>query len=415
MPWTRTSPAHECVERNASPDDGVCFVNGRELLRLISAQVCLHACMAGMRLATPLLALQQGYSAAAVGVLIALFALTQVFLALPAGRYADRHGLKRPLGWAVLAACGGAAMALVWPSFPVLCVAALLTGGATGATVIALQRHVGRAAQDTSQLKRVFSWLAIAPAAANFFGPFAAGLLIDHAGRAPADLLAFRVCFGVLALLPLLCWFLVRRAQEQPLSPRPAGAAPTKAWDLLREPMFRRLLFVNWLQSSSWDVHAFVLPILGHERGMSAAVIGTLLGVFAIAAVLVRMLLPLVAARTTERGVILSSTIVTALVFSVYPLLHSPWTMGLCSVVLGFSLGAVQPMVMSMLHQLTPSHRHGEALGLRLMVINASSVAMPMLFGTVGALIGIGGVFWIVGGVLAVGTRAVNGLKLPDH
>ena len=103
------------------------------------------------------------------------------------------------------------------------------------------------------------------------------------------------------------------------------------------------------------------------------------------------------------------------MVFSVYPLLHSPWTMGLCSVVLGFSLGAVQPMVMSMLHQLTPSHRHGEALGLRLMVINASSVAMPMLFGTVGALIGIGGVFWIVGGVLAVGTRAVNGLKLPDH
>lgn len=415
MPWTRTSPAHECVEQKASPEDGVRFVNGRELLRLISAQVCLHACMAGMRLATPLLALQQGYSAAAVGVLIALFALTQVFLALPAGRYADRHGLKRPLGWAVLAACSGAAMALVWPSFPVLCVAALLTGGATGATVIALQRHVGRAAQDTSQLKRVFSWLAIAPAAANFFGPFAAGLLIDHAGRAPADLLAFRVCFGVLALLPLLCWFLVRRAQEQPLSPRPAGAAPTKAWDLLREPMFRRLLFVNWLQSSSWDVHAFVLPILGHERGMSAAVIGTLLGVFAIAAVLVRMLLPLVAARTTERGVILSSTIVTALVFSVYPLLHSPWTMGLCSVVLGFSLGAVQPMVMSMLHQLTPSHRHGEALGLRLMVINASSVAMPMLFGTVGALIGIGGVFWIVSGVLAVGTRAVNGLKLPGH
>lgn len=390
-------------------------MNGRELLRLIGAQVCLHACMAGMRLATPLLALQQGYSAAAVGVLIALFALTQVFLALPAGRYADRHGLKRPLGWAVLAASSGTAMALVWPSFPVLCVAALLTGGATGATVIALQRHVGRAAQDTSQLKRVFSWLAIAPAAANFVGPFTAGLLIDHAGREPADLLAFRVCFGVLALLPLLCWLLVRRAQEQPLSPRPAGAAPTRAWDLLNEPMFRRLLFVNWLQSSSWDVHAFVLPILGHERGMSAAVIGTLLGVFAIAAVLVRMLLPVVATRTTERGVILSSTIVTALVFSVYPLLHSPWTMGLCSVVLGFALGAVQPMVMSMLHQLTPSHRHGEALGLRLMVINASSVAMPMLFGTVGALIGIGGVFWIVGGVLAVGTRAVNGLKLPDH
>jgi len=61
------------------------------LARLIAGHVCIHACMAGMRMAAPLLALQQGFSAAAVGVLLALFALTQVFLALPAGRFADRH------------------------------------------------------------------------------------------------------------------------------------------------------------------------------------------------------------------------------------------------------------------------------------------------------------------------------------
>ena len=390
-------------------------MTNRQLLRLIVAQVCLHATMAGMRLAAPLLALQQGYSAAAVGVLIALFSLTQVFLALPAGRFADRHGLKRPIAWSVLAAVGGAALTVVWPSFAMLCVAALLTGGATGATVIALQRHVGRAASDIGQLKRVFSWLAIAPAAANFLGPFAAGLLIDHAGHAPADPLAFRVCFGVLALLPLACWWLVRRAQETRVGEPPAPASGQRAWDLLREPLFRRLLFVNWLQSSSWDVHAFVLPVLGHERGMSAAVIGTLLGAFAIAAALVRMVLPLLAARTTERQVILCSTIVTALMFSVYPLLRSPWAMGLCSVVLGFALGAVQPMIMSMLHQMTPAHRQGEALGLRLMTINASSVAMPMLFGSLGALVGIGSVFWVVGAVLVLGARAVRGLQLPEH
>ena len=394
-------------------------MNGRELLRLISAQVCLHATMAGMRLATPLLALQQGYSAAAVGVLIALFALTQVFLALPAGRYADRHGLKRPMALSAAAAALGAGVAVAFPVFPALCVSALLTGGATGATVIALQRHVGRAATDPSQLKKVFSWLAIAPAAANFLGPFSAGLLIDHAGRlfggASADLLSYRLCFAVLALLPLASWWLVRRAQEQARSAPPAGAAPTRAWDLLREPMFRRLLFVNWLQSSNWDVHAFVLPVLGHDRGLSAAVIGTLLGAFAIAAATIRVLLPLLASRTSERGVILTSTLITAAVFMVYPLLHSPWLMGLCSVVLGFSLGSVQPMVMSLLHQITPHHRHGEALGLRLMTINASSVAMPILFGSMGALIGIGGVFWVVGATVLVGSRMVWGLRLPGR
>lgn len=387
-------------------------MKGSELLRVIVAQVCLHATMAGMRLATPLLALQQGYSAAAVGLLIALFALTQVFLALPAGRFADRHGLKRPLWLSVIAASGGAGLALVFPVFPVMCIAALLTGGATGATVIALQRHVGRSATDPTQLKRVFSWLAIAPAAANFVGPFLAGMLIDHAGRAPADLLAFRICFAVMAFLPLLCWLLARGAHEPPRVAPVPGAAPTRAWDLLREPMFRRLLFVNWLQSSSWDVHAFVLPVLGHDRGISASVIGSILGAFAIAAAVIRVVLPLIASRASERSVILSSTVVTAAVFAIYPLLNSPWTMGICSVVLGFALGAVQPMVMSMLHQITPHARHGEALGLRLMTINASSVAMPMLFGSLGALIGIAGVFWVVGGVLALGAKATWGLKL---
>ncbi|MGJ7484177.1 MFS transporter [Variovorax sp. LT2P21] len=386
-------------------------MRGAELLRLIAAQVFLHSTMAGMRLATPLLALQQGYSAAAVGLLIALFALTQVFLALPAGRFTDRHGLRRPLALSVVAASLGAGLALVWPYFPVMCLAALLTGGATGATVIALQRHVGRAAQSPNDLKRVFSWLAIAPAAANFVGPFVAGLLIDHAGHVPADLLSYRVTFAVMALMPVACWLLVRTAREPAPVPPPVGAATTRAWDLLREPLFRRLLFVNWLQSSSWDVHAFVLPILGHERGLGASVIGTILGAFAIAAAVVRLALPLFANRTSERGVILTSTLVTATLFCVYPLLHSAWTMALCSVVLGFSLGAVQPMIMSMLHQITPHARHGEALGLRLMTINASSVAMPMLFGAAGAVIGIAGVFWIVGGVVAMGSHTVWKLK----
>ena len=36
---------------------------------------------------------------------------------------------------------------------------------------------------------------------------------------------------------------------------------------------------------------------------------------------------------------------------------------------------------------------------------------MPMLFGSLGALIGIGGVFWLAGGVVALGTRAVWSLK----
>lgn len=57
----------------------------------------------------------------------------------------------------------------------------------------------------------------------------------------------------------------------------------------------RLLLLINWILSSCWDVHTFVLPILGHERGLSASVIGAILGTFAIAATVVRVVVPMIA------------------------------------------------------------------------------------------------------------------------
>ena len=367
--------------------------------------------MAGTRLAAPLLALHEGFSPAAVGFLLALFALTQVFLALPAGRFADRHGLKRPIHYSVVAACTGAGLAVAFPVFPVLCLAALMTGGATGAAVISLQRHVGRAANGALELKQVFSWLAIGPAVSNFIGPFAAGLLIDHAGPTPGSLWGYRAAFLLMALLPLASWFLVRRTQELPPVVAAAGDRKPKAWDLLREPMFRRLLLVNWFLSSCWDVHTFVVPVLGFERGISASVIGSILGAFALAAAAVRLVMPMLAAHLREWKVLAFSMLCTAALFAVYPLLRSALAMGVCSVLLGFALGMVQPMVMSMLHQITPEARHGEALGLRLMAINASSVMMPLLFGSAGALVGVASVFWVTGAVVGLGSRLAWQLK----
>lgn len=379
-----------------------------ELARLIVGQVFLHACMAGMRMAAPLLALRHGYSPAAVGFLLALFALTQVFLALPAGRFADRHGLKRPVGYSVIAAAAGAALAFAFPVFPVLCVSALMTGGATGAAIIALQRHVGRAANDPLQLKKVFSWLAIGPAISNFLGPFCAGLLIDHAG--------FRAAFFVMALLPLGAWLWVRGTQELPPVIRALGdGTPPSAWDLLKETMFRRLLIVNWFLSSCWDVHTFVVPVLGHERDFSASVIGTILGAFAVAAAFIRVAMPFVAAHLKEWVAITAAMLATAVLFGIYPFLQSALAMGICSVLLGMALGVVQPMIMSTLHQITPESRHGEALGLRLMTINASSVAMPMLFGAAGAVVGISAVFWVTGAVVGLGAKLAWTVRTPGH
>jgi len=387
----------------------------RELARLIAGQIFLHACMAGMRMATPLLALKQGYSAMAVGALLSLFALTSVFLAIPAGRYTDAHGLKKPLRISIAVACLGSMVSAIWPVYPVLCISALASGGATGMTVIALQRHVGRSAKDGLALKTAFSWLSIGPAISNFLGPVVAGLLIDHAGAQAADTTGFRVAFAAMALMPLVTWFWVSKVHEHPSTQAAGSAAPRNAIDLLREPMMRRLLMVNWLLSSCWDVHTFVVPILGHERGFSASVVGTILGSFAMAAAVIRVCLPWFARHVHEHQIITFAMVSTGLLFGLYPWMPNAWAMGACSVTLGLVLGSVQPMIMSTLHQITPAHRQGEALGLRLMSINASSVLMPTLFGAAGAIAGVAPVFWVVGTSVGLGSRLAWRLRPPKH
>jgi MFS family permease len=166
----------------------------------------------------------------------------------------------------------------------------------------------------------------------------------------------------------------------------------------------RRLLLVNWLLSSCWDVHTFVVPVLGHERGFSASVVGTILGSFAVASALIRVILPWIARRLQEYQLLAGAMILAAVIFGTYPFFESPLAMGVCSVCLGLVLGVVQPMIMSTLHQITPAHRQGEALGLRFMAVNASSVVMPLIFGAAGAVAGVSAVFWVVGAGVASGS-----------
>ncbi|HEX7383570.1 MAG TPA: MFS transporter, partial [Burkholderiaceae bacterium] len=103
---------------------------GRPLLALIVGQIGLHACMAGIRLAAPLLALHEGHAAAAVGLLMALFAAAPIALAMQAGRQADRHGYHRPVRIAAALTISGMALAVLStfiagvPHFLLLCVAA---------------------------------------------------------------------------------------------------------------------------------------------------------------------------------------------------------------------------------------------------------------------------------------------------
>ena len=376
--------------------------SGRVLLAFIAGQVGMHSAMAGLRMAAPLQALREGYSAWEVGLLLALFAAAPVVSALHAGRLADRLGYHKPVYLSAALTMTGGVLAvlstlLTGPlHFGLLCLAAMAMGAGTNTGMLTIQRTAGLTARDSIERVRIFSWLGVAPSFSNVVGPVAAGFLIDAFG--------FRAAYVLLLLLPLIT--LVSARQVPPMQPAAALHRPEghTAWDLLQVPGFKRLLVVNWLLSMCWDVHVFAVPVLGHERGFSAATIGLILGSFTLSVTLVRLVLPLLAHRLSERLVLRSAMLGTGVVFALYPLAPNALLMGLCAWMLGITLGSVQPMVMSMLFHLTPQNRQGESLALRSMLMNMSSTVMPLIFGATGTLLWAALLFWAVGAAVASGS-----------
>lgn len=378
---------------------------GLTLLALVAAQVGLHGCLNGLRLAVPLLAVAEGRSAAVIGLLMALFAVFPVLLAIPAGRLADRRGYHLPARLAAVLACAGAALAALSQHVVVLGLAAALAGAGSAIGMIALQRTAGRMAGNGAERLRIFSWVALAPSVATLVGPLLAGTLIDHLG--------WRAAFAGLAVLPLLTLAAsaVVPREAVPALPATPASDPGAAWNLLRSADLRRLLFINWLIAACWDAHAFALPLLGHERGLTASAIALVLASYAVTSAAVRLAIPMVAERLQPRALMAGALALTAGVFLLYPLLYSAGAMAACAGVLGLGLGAIQPAVMSSLHTVAPAGRQGEALGLRSTVIHFSTLVMPLGFGALGSALGVAPVFWVTGVAVAVGAWQAS--RLP--
>jgi MFS family permease len=359
---------------------------------LIATMICVHACMAVTRVTASLWVLHEGYGGVSVGLLLSLFAVAPIVLSLWAGRLADRHGFHRPVGVGVLMAGVGALLALAVQQLWAIAAGCLLCGGAVAVAAVAMQREAGLMAEAPGDLKRIFSWMALGPAMSNAVAPIIAGLLIDHVGMTAS--------FGFAALLPLVAWLLALKVPRNPPKVFTKSFREPAAWDLFRLPVYRRLLVVNLALSAGWDAHTFVVPVVGHARGLSASSIGLVLGSFAVAATLVRLAIVRFADDIDEGKALRAAMAVAMLTFIAYAWL--PGTVGLVcgSALLGMALGSVQPMILSMLHRATPPDRHGQALGLRMLTLNGATVAMPAGFGMLAAATVTAAPMWLMASML---------------
>ncbi len=389
---------------------------------LITGLIALHACMAATRVVSSLWVLREGYDERMVGLIISLYAVAPIVLSMWAGRLADRHGLQRPVRVATVMGLVGTVAVASAPTLFTVGLASLLTGGALSLAAVAIQREAGQLAHQGHDLKRIFSWVALGPALSNVMAPVVSGLIIDHAGLQ----WAFVACVA----LPLLAYALLARVGRR-LSAGPAqghravagagspdasaGVAPstsssTSVWSLLKSPTLRVLLLLNLAMAAAWDAHTFVVPVVGHLRDMSASEIGAVFAAFAVAATAVRLFIVGWASRIEEALMLRGAMALAAAVLLVYVWLPGLPGLMVGSALLGLALGSVQPMVLSMLHQVTPADRQGQALGLRMTVTNAATVGMPMLYGLMAASFTTAAPLWLMALLLLLAQRPAMGL-----
>ena len=357
----------------------------------------VHFGISGGRVAVSLTALALGRSTFEVGILIAVFATLPMLSSVKAGRIIDRIGPFRPMRAAAILVTVGALVPAVWQDLTALIVAAVCIGLGHMTFQIAVQGQMGQGTDE--QKMRNFSWLSLCLATSGFFAPLLAGISIDNLG--------YRYAFALLALGPLSAVFGVLRMRTHLLAvhakaPRHEGKKRSVR-DLLRMKSLQRVFAANMLLSGAWDTHMFVVPIFGVGIGLSATTIGVIISSFALATMVIRAFLPYIQRRVRPWTLIHAAMAVATLNFVVYPFFSEVWTLMALSSVLGLALGSTQPSMLALLQQHAPPGRAAEAFGVRMSLINASQVSLPLAFGALGSVMGIMSLFWLTGASLAAG------------
>jgi len=376
----------------------------RPLPLIIILLVLDHIAFNGSRIAVSLNAISLNATAFTVGSLMAVYALLPAILSVSAGRWIDRIGINKPMLVGSVGVGVGVVTPFIIPGLIALYVTAVLTGVSFMLINVSAYHAVGEMSLPEDRPVN-FSYVALGFSTSSFIAPMMSGIAIDQLG--------FRATFLILALFTVLPVIALSAHLLPPVKPREAHTlAPAGAvFDLLRDRNLRHLFIAMAVLTVAWDVYSFAIPIYGSKIGLSASKIGIVMGAFAAATFAVRLAMPFIVNRVRPWTMLTAALLTAAVSYCALPFTQSVGVMMALMFLLGLGLGAPQPMILSLLHESAPIGRAGEALGLRTTMINTSQTVMPLIFGAVGAALGIAPLFWAMAAALLAGSFFAHRLR----
>lgn len=351
----------------------------------------------GMRAAQVLLALYAlhlGAKPLPIGILAATYAAFPMLLSWQVGKLADRFGSRWPLMCGAFCGTCGMLVPYFLPGLPALYLASAMYGLLHAFSNVCLQNMVGLLSNPRNR-SRNFSNFTLVQSVTVFLGPLLSGFSIDYAGYAVACLSLALISLAPMAMLAIRGGILTKGS--------PASALAGSVRDLLAETGLWRVLVTSSLMTTGVDLFQFYMPIYGHGIGLSASAIGVVLAMFAVAAFIVRMVLPLLIARFTEEKILVWAFFFGAASLMLVPFFKSVAVLALISFLFGLGMGSGAPITLMQTFSNAAEGRSGEAMGLRVTVNQMTRVVVPLVFGSIGSLFGLVPVFWVNALMLAGG------------
>lgn len=346
----------------------------------------------------PMVALQLdriGATPTQIGLAVGAYAVLGLVLSVPGGAVVDRIGPAHLLvgGFGVLGLCGLLYVVFA-DSVLAIAVVQLLTGAAALAVWVALQAAVTYAGTGDF-LRKQLAVFGTAWGIGSAVGPLIGGWLFGRTGfEAVAALLLAAAVLGAVASR----WLPVPEGRDPAI---PAVATRTSTGRLLRDPTVRLVLVASFVSLAVQSLRTSFYPLYLADNGYRPETIGAVLTSIGVAAVVIRLLLPVLGRWFGARAVLVWSTWLAVAWVTTAPRLTSLVAVLAGALVLGASLGLHPPTTVELIAGATPPDQRGTAMGLRIAANRSAMIVEPVLFGAVAAALSAAAAFVVSGGLLA--------------
>jgi predicted MFS family arabinose efflux permease len=358
--------------------------------------LCNMSSFRASRVLMSLFAIELGASQFYIGIMIAMYSLFPALLAVHAGKLSDRLGVRPPMLAGSLGIAAGLLVPWLWPGVAALYVSAALIGSSHTLYNVATQNLVGSLGGPGAHTQN-FSNYALAMAIGTSVGPLVAGVSIDHFGHAASYLY-----FTALPLVPALI-LAKSRGVSAGQRKKTEEEQAVLASSLLGNRVLRGTLVGGAVATTGQDLFQFYMPIYGHAAGLSGSAIGVVLAMVGISAFFVRIWLPALVKRWGPDAVFTNCLYVSAGAFLLVPMFTDVFMLSVVSLVLGLGMGCAQPVTLMLIFSRAPEGRSGEALGVRVTINQFTHIVVPLIFGSLGSVLGMAPVFLMNSLIMAGG------------